>query len=197
MFVSGPFSYPAVTRSQAFSSCCRAARSEGEGLYPPLGRGCLLPHHRYITTVSFRTPIPPGRSGTDPGVLTTLCWHHHERLHGHPAYPGAATRVSTPKQEVSDQSGLLGGTQGPSPPLERDLGASHGSLLSQPGCRQPGALPRPPRAGLHVTGMCGAFAPSLFFIHVGWKNVFMRRVAVALCHGPLVGLFSPQQMSWI
>lgn len=48
-----------------------------------------------------------------------------------------------------------------------------------------------------MTGMCGAFAPSLFFIHVGWKNVFMRRVAVALCHGPLVGLFSPQQMSWI
>lgn len=41
-------------------------------------------------------------------------------------------------------------------------------------------------------GMCRAFAPSLFFIHVGWKNVFMRRVAVALCHGPSVwALFSP------
>lgn len=30
-----------------------------------------------------------------------------------------------------------------------------------------------PRAGLHVMGLCRVFAPSLFFIHVGWKNVFM------------------------
>lgn len=125
---------------------------------------------------------------------------------GCPGHPGAAagTRVSTLKQEVSDKSGLLCGTQGLSPPFERNLGARHRSLLSQhlggwaaprrgqPGCRQPGALPCLPRAGLHVMGMCRAFAPSLFFIHVGWKNVFMRRVAVALCHGPSAwALFSP------
>lgn len=79
-----------------------------------------------------------------------------KRLQGrpcHPGHPGAATgaHVSTPKQEVSDKSGFLGGTQGPSPPFERDLGATHRSLLSQhlrgwgqPGCRRPGALPRPP-----------------------------------------------------
>lgn len=40
-----------------------------------------------------------------------------------PEHPGAAagTRISTLKQEVSDKSGLLHGTQGPPPPFERDL----------------------------------------------------------------------------
>lgn len=181
--------------------------------------GCLLPHcqiHRHGVIFVLHHSFGKGGHGS---------WRPHraqlrqqgitmgagERLRGHPrcpGHPGAAVgiHVSTPKQEVSDKSGLLCGTQGPAPPFERDLGASHRSLLSQhlggwaaprpgqPGCRQPGAPPRPPRAGLHVTGMCRAFAPSLFFIHVGWKNVFMRRVAVALCHGPSAGLFSPQQM---
>lgn len=67
----------------------------------------------------------------------------------------------------------------------------------QPGSRQaaPGLWHGP---GAHVMGMCGAFARCLFFIHVGWKNVFMRQVAVALCHGPSVGLFAPlaDELNW-
>lgn len=41
------------------------------------------------------------------------------------------THISTPKQEVCDRSGLLCGMQGPASVFERDLGASHRSLLSQ------------------------------------------------------------------
>lgn len=132
-------------------------------------------------------------------------------LRGHPHGPGhaaaaAGTRVSTPKREVSALRLAACHARLQAATLETRVPGTGHSFPST--SRQGSPAPRPAwfperlwhghgrqgaGPGLHVTGMCGA--RSLFFIHVGWKNVFMRQVTVALCHGPSLGLFSPQQMS--
>lgn len=68
--------------------------------------------------------VSSGRMAMAVGVLTALC-SSSEGLPRPlcPRHPGATagTRVSTLKQEVSDKSRLLRGTQDLAPPFERDL----------------------------------------------------------------------------
>lgn len=137
--------------------------------------------------------------------MSHWCLCSRPRGPGHAA-AAAGTRVSTPKREVSDLRLAACHARLRSATLESQVpGTGHlFPSTSRPGSPAPRAAWLRERLwhglgrqgagpGLHVTGMCGA--RSLFFIHVGWKNVFMRQVTVALCHGPSVGLFSPQQMS--
>lgn len=84
--------------------------TEGEGLYSPLGLRCLLPHHQ-ITSPPCHFMLPflqegwaqPLVSPPCPSGITTCTSEH---LCGNPGHPGAATHISTLKQEVFDQDWL-------------------------------------------------------------------------------------------
>lgn len=166
--------------------------TEGEGLYSPLGLRCVLPHHQkhphrvishchsfgkvgHSSRCPRHTPLALPRAPGAPSWLSRRCHSHFHPETGSFCPRRVARRHARSLSALPESPGC----QSRVTSFPAWLPAARGSAVSSPG--------RAARDG-DVQSICSFPV----FIHVGWKNVFMRRVAVALCHGPFGwALFPP------